>query len=113
MTLITFNTLKEKLISGEKKQTIRQNVPYWSKRLNKNTKLDIWWLNPRNQHPDCYKMWIAQGKYTIKRGYGLSKKDAQMDGFDTLDELLNTLMSLHKLTLSKALTAEWIIITWE
>lgn len=113
MTLLTFSTLKNKLLNGEKQQTIRYNVSYWSKVLDGNKKLDIWWLNPRNQHPDCYKMGVAEGSYTLKRGSNFTHKDAVKDGFDDLDELLNVLMMLHKLTKSEVLDREWVVMSWE
>ncbi len=113
MTLLTFSTLKDKLIRGEKKQTIRLNVSYWSDVIDKNNKLDIWWLNPRNQHPDCHKMGIAAGSYVIKRGNDLTDEDAIKDGFGGLGELIDKLMILHKFGRSDVLKSQWIIITWQ
>ncbi len=112
MTLLTFNTLHHKLLSGDKQQTIRKNVSYWSKRLDSNQKLDIWWLNPRNQHPDCYKIGIGEGDYEIKQGYDFTEEDASKDGFDNRQELIETLMRLHKLSRDEVRRAAWIIITW-
>jgi len=113
MTLLTFNTLQDELISGKKKQTIRLNVKYWSSRLDSNTKLDIWWLNPRNKHPNCHKMGIGAGSYITKRGWCLSRKDAMKDGFKNLKELREKLMKLNDLTLSEVLESKWIIISWK
>lgn len=113
MTLLTFNTLQKELLSGEKQQTIRKNVKFWSKRLDSNQKLDIWWKNPRNQHPDCYKIGVATGSYVIKHGYDFTTKDAIKDGFSNLYELFYTLMKLHKLSWYDVRQALWIIITWE
>lgn len=113
MTLLTFNTLHYKLITHKKQQTIRKNVKYWSTRLDRNKKLDIWWKNPRNQHPDCYKIGIGTGSYVIKHGYDFTTEDATNDGFSNLNELLYTLMKLHKLSWYEVRNALWIIITWE
>jgi hypothetical protein len=113
MTLLTFNTLKDKLLNGEKQQTIRQNVSYWSKVLENGNKLDIWWLNPRNRHPDCYKMGVAVGTHTIKQGKYLTHEDAVKDGFCDVDELINILMSLHKYSRPEALGFDWLVISWK
>ncbi len=112
MTLLTFSTLQKELLSGDKQQTIRKNVKFWSNRLDRNQKLDIWWKNPRNQHPDCYKIGIETGDYEIKQGYDFTEEDALKDGFDNRQELIETLMKLHKLSRDEVRRAAWIIITW-
>ena len=113
MTLLTFKTNKDKIKHGIKKQTIRLNVAYWLKVFDSTNKLDIWWLNPRNQHPDCYKMGIASGEIKTKYGRDLTEEDAVKDGFDSLDELLDTLMMLNKLTRTEVLSRELVVISWK
>jgi hypothetical protein len=101
-----------KIKYGIKKQTIRLNVAYWLKVFNSTNKLDIWWLNPRNQHPDCYKMGVASGEIKTKYGKDLTDEDAFKDGFDSLGELLETLMMLHHFTKSEVLGRAWVVVLW-
>lgn len=63
---------KEKLLNKEKTQTIRKlclvgeidalETKLKEFRIRERSRLDIWWRNPRNQQPDCYK--IGTGRAT-------------------------------------------------
>lgn len=91
MVLLTFTVLKEQLLAGEKTQTVRllckettdlRKVRLAAKeyRLKQGTRLDIYWKNPRNRAPDCYKVgigrvtWIRPAEITAK-GVVLFSKD--------------------------------------
>jgi len=112
LTLLTFNTNYEKLVDETKRQSIRFNADYWIKRLARNSKLDIWWLNPRNQHPDCKKLGIARGTATPLYGHEFTETTARDDGYDTLRELFDVLMELHHLTLDDILAHRWAKVQW-
>ena len=113
MTLLTFNVMEDKLLNREKQQTIRANIVYWSKRLDKNNKLDIWWLNPRNRHKRCRKLGIGNGTYELKYGRNLTQSDAWKDGLSDRIQLQSTLMKIYKLSPQETLDKRWIIISWE
>lgn len=110
MVMLTFTVLKDKLLSGEKTQTIRKN-----NRFKMGGKLDIWWGNPRFKDKSVHKLGI--GKVTnIKCKYGskLTKKDALDDGIPNLRDLLDGLRIIYKMTKTKmVLEHKWVIIRWE
>ncbi len=110
--LFTFNTSYDKLIDETKLHSIRWNADYWISRLEKNTKLDIWWLNPRNQHPDCRKLGIAKGTAVPLYGHEFTVMTARDDGYDSLYDLLNVLMKLHNIECEDVLEHRWASIRW-
>lgn len=112
MTLFTFQTNYNELIGETKLQSIRYNADYWISRLAKNRKLDIWWLSPRNQNPDCKKLGIAFGVATPLYGHEFTIDTAIDDGYDDLYALLQTLMSLHKMECEEVLEHRWAAIRW-
>lgn len=126
MVLLTFNTKHKELKNGSKKQTIRLNIGYypywvrvkdriWQKRINGIEEyLHIWWRNPRNKLPDCYKMGIAKFiDYDTKYGSELTYKDAKLDGFLTLEQLLTELGKRNKISLKEVLDNIWAIISFK
>lgn len=112
MTLFTFNTSYDKLVNETKLHSIRYNSDYWIYRVEKNPKLDIWWLNPRNQHPDCKKLGIARGTATPMYGHEFTAMTARDDGYDSLYDLLEILMQLHKIECEEVLEHRWASIRW-
>ena len=110
--LFTFNTSYDKLIDETKLHSLRHNATYWIERLEKNHKLDVWWLNPRNQSPDCHKLGIAHGTATPLYGHEFTDMTAREDGYDTLDDLLEVLMQLHRMELEYVLAHRWAAIRW-
>lgn len=113
ITLLTFNVMKDKLLHFEKQQTIRENVEFW---MNQKiySKLDIWWLNPRNQHPDCRKLGIANPSIYRIKGIDITEEIAIADGFLGLEELRlwfvpdSSLQKLHVFY-----NHEFAMIRWE
>lgn len=112
MTLFTFNTNYDKLIDETKLHSIRFNADYWISRLEKNPKLDVWWLNPRNQSPDCHKLGIAKGTATSVYGHEFIDMTAREDGYDSLHDLLDVLMELHSASCEVVLAHRWAAIRW-
>ena len=113
MVIITFKVLKEKLLSEEKTQTIRKNT-----RVKVGDSLYIWWGNPRfgNKPTDEVKRlgvgWTLNVE--VKCGSELTEEDAIKDGFNNLEELMEALMTLNKMTREEVLGyEEWKIITWK
>jgi hypothetical protein len=112
MTLFTFNTNLNKLTDESKLHSLRWNADYWIYRLEKNPKLDVWWLNPRNKNPDCHKLGIAFGTATPLYGHELTLATAKDDGYDSLYDLLNVLMKLHNIECEEVLEHRWAAIRW-
>jgi hypothetical protein len=110
--LFTFNTNYDKLIDESKLHSLRWNAEYWISRLEKNPKLDIWWLNPRNQHPDCKKLGIAFGTATPIYGHEMTIDTARDDGYVDMYALLKVLMQLHKIECEEVLDHRWAAIRW-
>jgi len=75
-------------------------------------KLDVWWLNPRNRHPDCRKLGIAFGTATPIYGHEFTAVTAKNDGYDTLYELFNILMELHSMEYEAVMDHQWASIRW-
>ena len=112
MTLFTFNTSYDELIAETKLQSIRYNAEYWLTALAKNSKLDIWWLNPRNQHPDCKKLGIASGHATPVYGHDITEQIARDDGYDTVGDLIPVLGELHSMNYEDVLEHRWAVVRW-
>lgn len=110
--LLTFSMLYDKLISGEKLQTIRPDSKYYQKFVP-GRKLDIWWRNPRHismkrraaaqgtlwdTHNGPYKMGLAE--CTVGERIHFTSREmsshrllelAQADGFKTFSDLQGAL----------------------
>ena len=110
--LLTFNTNYDRLVDETKLHSLRWNADYWISRVAKNPKLDVWWLNPRNQHPDCKKLGIASGTAVPIYGHEFTYMTAQDDGYDSLRDLLNALMELHNIECEDVLEHRWAAIKW-
>lgn len=112
MTLFTFNTNLASLLDETKLHSLRFNLDYWMDRMDNHPKLDIWWLNPRNQHPDCRKLGIAFGIVTPLYGHEFTAMTAKDDGYVTLFDLFNILMELHKMECEDVMDHQWASIRW-
>jgi hypothetical protein len=122
MVLLTFSTLKDELLDRSKKTTIRKNVSYWTRifwrtwaHKGESPTLDMWWLNPRNRHPDCYKMGQALlSRHDVKFGSEFTLQDALDDGFGSLEALYKALEDRNKMSIWEVREAQWIILrfTW-
>jgi hypothetical protein len=112
MTLFTFNQNYDKLIDETKLHSLRWNANYWVSRLEKNHKLDIWWLNPRNQSPDCHKLGIAKGEAIPIYGWQITAATARDDGYDSIRELFDVLTELHNITYEELHDHRWAAIRW-
>lgn len=132
--LLTFRVKLLKVIDGTKLTTIRimtkHREAYWDRhctpdnlRLYNNRKrivntwrevAHLWWLNPRNRNPYCRKIGKAP-LIDIQRTEGrhLNLWDAQKDGFETLNELIETLAKTNNTTQQEVLNAVWLIYTWD
>lgn len=88
MPILTFSTMLDKLLSEQKKQTIRYNAEYWQKWIDKDMTLHIWWRNPRTRkyNPDCRKLGIAKGKIEPIYGREFTESLALRDGFEPKGE---------------------------
>lgn len=120
MVLLTFNSKKKQLLDGSKETTIRKNVDYWwsmsQRYLERSQPLifDMWWLNPRNQHPDCYKMGQSHNvSMVVKPGSAFSDYDAELDGFNSLNHLIQRLAFINKMTFDEVLNSDWIILRFD
>ena len=116
MTLLTFNTMKDKLLNFEKQQTIRYNANFWVERLKTNPKLDIWWLNPRNKHPDCRQLGIAKGTiYDVVKGTDITNELAVADGFLNFNAFVIWFFENNPTirSLEKFYDHEFAVIRWE
>ena len=112
ITLFTFQTNYDSLINETKLHSLRHNSDYWISRLEKNPKLDVWWLNPRNQSPDCHKLGVARGTATPLYGHEFTEMTARDDGYDSLNDLLEELMRLHRMEREYVLKHRWAAIRW-
>lgn len=110
--LFTFNTNYAKLIDETKLQSLRWNADYYIPRLAKNSKLDVWWRNPRTMAQDCRKLGIATGYATPIYGHEMTVDTARDDGYDSLHDLLDVLMDLHHLECETVLEHRWASIRW-
>lgn len=121
MVVLSFSTLEKELLDGSKKQTVRENIEYWSRFFTPENdyKLHIHWRNPRIRHPDHYFMGMAEPLgYTVKKGIYFTLADATKDGFLTTTyspiwNLWNWLSENHNLTLAEVQQKEWIICYYD
>lgn len=106
MGLLTFKQeFKEKLLNGEKKQTIR-----WSRQPGEI--LHIWCPTPRTGRGiklGYSKEWTQ----TATKGWALSNEVARKDGFGSVLELKQWLMNAHDLTMTQVEMKVWYVIAWE
>lgn len=115
--LVTFSVeeLYEKLMDLIKDQTIRANVEYYRKCWDHGVRtLDIWWKNPRNRTPDCYKMGEANWtEIILLKGKDFDGRVATRDGFDTVEDLIRALSQLKEMTIDEVMEKQWVIIRWK
>ena len=90
MPLLGFTVLKDKIVNGTKTQTIR--VPR-KHPLKTGDKLFVYW-KPRTKQ--CEKLGESEIlSIQYKTLSEMTELDALLDGFQTLDELIDTLCRLH------------------
>jgi hypothetical protein len=112
MVLLTFSECEDRLLNKSKTSTIRKNIEYWDKFFDipNGYTLHVHWQNPRTRHPDHYFMGLAEPFGSVEEyGRNFTLETAQDDGFDSLEELLNTLARMHKMTLGEVFSMKWII----
>ena len=106
MGMLTFRQeFKEKLMSQEKKQTIR-----WSRQPGEI--LHIWCPTPRTGRG----IKLGQSKdwtQTATRGRDFTDEIAQKDGFGSSQELKQWLMNAHELTMTQVEMKVWYVIAWK
>jgi len=119
--MITFSGGLERILNETKTMTTRLDAKghyreAWAKGqdMERDIVLDLWWLNPRNRHPDCYKIgrvyWEREDEV---RGHALTPEDALLDGFDTLLEYKVALMNLNNMRSIREVDSHvWTQIIW-
>lgn len=91
LPLLGFTKLKGKLLDGTKTQTIRRPR---KRPFKVGDKLYIYWKLRTKQ---CEKLGEAIVTKVVRKAfYKLNKKDAILDGFNNLDELIIALEKMHK-----------------
>lgn len=74
----------------------------------------MWWRSPRVQHPECYKMGLADiPLIAVKPGISLTLSDAKNDGFDILDEMIVKLGEINLMTTAQVRDWTWGIISFD
>lgn len=106
MGMLTFRQeFKEKLLNGEKRQTIR-----WSRQPGEI--LHIWCPTPRTGRGvklGSSKRWTQ----TATRGRDLTDEIARKDGFGSAQDLKQWLMNAHELTMTQVEMKIWYVIEWD
>lgn len=117
MPMLTFTDQFDELLSGRKTMTTRHNFERWQKIWRKsrcNTFLHVWWKNPRNRHPHCYKMGVARlVKFEGRLGRYLTQEDAVKDGFNSLAEYTVALSVLNHLSFDEVDNHFWALLPFE
>jgi hypothetical protein len=83
MPVISFSTMRDKILSGEKKQTIRPYSEHWMK-LKTGDKLVGWWKQRSPEREKLFESVLSEAPFGI---YWLFFTDSlmQRDGFYNLD----------------------------
>ena len=120
--ILTFTKKRKELENGTKTTTIRIETPTrkdhylkWAAGDSGGELAHLWWLNPRNQSPECYKIGKPPLKsIRIKTGRGLTNADALKDGFSGIKSLRDCLMDISDIhTDSEFDRAVFYIYEWE
>ena len=117
MALLTFTTNFDKLRSKDpavwKRQTIRWNADYWLKVANRKQKLHVWLGSPRTGKGKAEKLGIAEiVDFETSSGSLLNQRDAVLDGYESLTDLMDVLVKMHKVCFEEFYRHRWAIITF-
>ena len=107
MVAVGFTKLKEKILNGEKTQTIRRYSEHWA-RLWPGVKLHLYWkLRTKN----CELLLIRHLKHSIGpiTFSEFTESMAVADGFNSLEEMQTAFREMYK----DAETQEYIILVWK
>ena len=101
---------KDKLLSGEKKQTVRYHAEHWALHKEKGSKLQIYCPgNPYGQKIGEAKRWHVILAY----GCDFTDDVAILDGFPDLDHLIGWICNWKNMTEREFNEHLWAIIRWE
>lgn len=111
MPLLGFTKLKEKLLDGSKTQTIRKPRKH---PLKEGDKLFVYW---KLRTKECEKLGEARITKMVRKGFSeINEKDAVLDGFESLHELIVAFEEMHTPnfdSLFDVITFEWTKKCWE
>lgn len=107
MVSVGFTKLKEKILSGEKTQTIRRWSEHWA-RLWPGVKLHLYW---KLRTKDCELLLIRHLKHTIGpiTFSEFTEAMAIADGFNSLEEMQTAFREMYK----DAETQDYIVLVWK
>lgn len=112
--MLSFSGQLDKILDGTKTMTTRLDAKGWYiNNLTKGTALHIWWRNPRNQQPDCYRIGVAVCQWIVrKEGRDFTEAQANRDGFGTLWDYKVALANHHNMTVEQVNEWTWTQIRW-
>ena len=108
MVAVGFTVLKERILLGEKTQTIRRASPHWLK-VQAGTTLHLFW---KLRTPECER--LGEGPCTYRsnpiRFQDFDLDLAIRDGFTSLEEMQAWFRSTYK---KEAETQEYVVLRWD
>ena len=110
-TVIKFTKNRDRLISGEKRQTIRTGYGKWARRITDATPLvDICWIDH-----DGTLTKLAHGTATVvpMHGYEFNGFTTVRDGYTSLEALHNELADIYDMSRREVFIYRWAVITWK
>lgn len=114
--MVTFSGQRQEILDFIKNMTTRPDFKMyfydaWCRGIRK---LDMWWRNPRNHQPDCYKMGIVDwDDCERKLGVFLDPSDATRDGFYSLRDYKERLGELNQMSWQQVEKHLWTLIKWK
>lgn len=110
VTVIKFTEGRDKLMSGEKHQTIRTGGRKWGDRIDATPAVSIRWVTPGE--PDTELM-RGYATYEYLYGYQFDAKTVMFDGYNTHEELYAALMRIYDMTHREVMFHLWVAISWK
>lgn len=114
--MLTFTDQHDNLRDGTKTMTTRvdRKIYYFDAWCRGIRKLHLFWRNPMNHQPDCYKIGIVEWEDCERKlGVFLDVEDATRDGFDTLRLYKRRIGELNDMSWQQVDRHLWTLIKWK
>ena len=113
--MLPFTGQRDEILDRIKTLSTRRDEKNWYLlNCTKDTRLDMWWQNPRTRHPDCYKMGRALCSWTRPReGWKFTTEEAKWDGFDSVEDYVTRLGEMYDMDRVEVLDWVWTQIKWD